>query len=90
MTPIVDGLAEKYQAEVVTKRINANEGEGPDIMRVYGIRGHPTLLIFDRQGQEVRRFSGPQPVEVIEQMLQELLLEDETLEKDWGTNLSQL
>ena len=73
MTPIVDGLAEKYQAEVVTKRINANEGEGPTIMRAYGIRGHPTLLIFDRQGQEVSRFSGPQPAETIEEVLQEAL-----------------
>jgi thioredoxin-like negative regulator of GroEL len=73
MRPIVDGLAERYQAEVVTKRINANEGEGPGIMRAYGIRGHPTVLIFDRQGREVERFSGPQPVEVIEQILQETI-----------------
>ena len=73
MTPIVDGLAEKYQAEVVTKRIDANEGEGPSIMRAYGIRGHPTLLIFDHQGQEVQRFTGPQPVEVIEEVLQETI-----------------
>jgi thioredoxin-like negative regulator of GroEL len=73
MTPIVDGLAEKYQAEVVTKRINANEGEGPGIMRAYGIRGHPTVLIFDRQGQEVGRLSGPQPAETIEKILEESL-----------------
>ena len=73
MTPIVDGLVEKYQAEVVTKRINANEGEGPGIMRAYGIRGHPTVLIFDRQGREVARFSGPQPAETIEKMLEEAL-----------------
>ena len=73
MTPIVDGLAEKYQAEVVTKRINANEGEGPGIMRVYGIRGHPTVLVFDRQGQEAGRFTGPQPAETIEKMLEESL-----------------
>jgi thioredoxin-like negative regulator of GroEL len=71
MMPIVDGLAEKYEAEVVTKRINANEGEGPDIMRAYGIRGHPTLLIFDRQGREVERFIGPQPAETIEKVLEE-------------------
>ena len=70
MTPIVDGLAEKYQAEVVTKRINANEGEGPAIMRAYEVRGHPTVLIFDHQGQEVQRFTGPQPAEAIEQVLQ--------------------
>ena len=73
MTPIVDGLAEKYQAEVVTKRINANEGEGPGIMRAYGIRGHPTVLIFDRQGQEVGRLTGPQPTETVEKILEESL-----------------
>jgi thioredoxin-like negative regulator of GroEL len=76
MTPIVDGLAEKYQAEVVTKRINANEGEGPGIMRAYEVRGHPTVLIFDRQGQEVARFTGPQPAETIEKLLQQVLSEN--------------
>jgi thioredoxin-like negative regulator of GroEL len=73
MMPIVDGLVEKYEANVVTKQINANEGAGPGIMRAYGIRGHPTLLIFDRQGQEAQRFTGPQPVEVIEKVLQETI-----------------
>ena len=76
MTPIVDGLAEKYQAEVVTKRINANEGEGPGIMRAYEVRWHPTVLIFDRQGQEVQRFTGPQSAEASEEVLQATLSKD--------------
>lgn len=75
MTPIVDGLAEKYQEQVVTKRVNANEGTGPQIMRAYGIPGHPTVLIFNAQGQEVQRFVGPQPAEVIEEALQETVEE---------------
>jgi thioredoxin-like negative regulator of GroEL len=76
MTPIVDGLAEKYQEQVVTKRINANEGTGPQIMRAYQLPGHPTVIIFNDQGQEVQRFVGPQPVEAIEKVLQETVEEE--------------
>jgi hypothetical protein len=39
-------------------------------MRAYEVRGHPTVLIFDRHGQETQRFTGPQPAEAIEQVLQ--------------------
>jgi hypothetical protein len=39
------------------------------------IPGHPVIMIFDRQGQEVKRFIGPQPVEAIEEILL-VILED--------------
>lgn len=73
MKPIVDGLEQKYGAQMVVRRINANEGDGPAIMYDYKIPGHPVILIFDRQGQEVKRLIGPQPVEAIEEVLQPVL-----------------
>ncbi|MCB0212472.1 MAG: thioredoxin family protein [Anaerolineae bacterium] len=69
MKPIVDGLEQTYGEQLVFKRINAIEGNGPAIMRDYRIPGHPTTLIFDSEGQEVQRFIGPQPVEAIEDII---------------------
>jgi len=69
MAPIVDGLEERYDNQIVVKRINANEGDGPGIMQAYRIPGHPTTLIFDRNGNEVQRFIGPQPTEAVEDIL---------------------
>ncbi len=73
MAPIVDGLEQQYAAQLVIKRINANTGDGPTIMRDYKLLGHPTVLIFNEQGQEVTRLLGPQKRETIEITLQQLL-----------------
>jgi thioredoxin-like negative regulator of GroEL len=73
MTPIVDGLEQQYNEQITIKRIDADVGDGPTIMRDYRIPGHPTTLIFDSQGQEVQRFIGPQPAEMIEDVLLSVL-----------------
>lgn len=65
MTPIVDGLEQQYGGSVVFKRINAAVGDGPAIMQVYRIPGHPVTLIFNADGQETQRFIGPQPFDVV-------------------------
>jgi thiol:disulfide interchange protein len=57
----------------VVKRVNANTGDGPTIMRDYRLLGHPTVLIFDEQGQEVERLVGPQSREALENALQQHL-----------------
>lgn len=69
MTPIVDGIEQKYGDEIAVKRINADVGEGPTIMRAYRIQGHPTTLVFDKKGQEVQRLLGPQPSKIVEKVL---------------------
>lgn len=73
MTPIVDGLETQYAGQIAFQRINANEGDGPAIMRAYQVQGHPTILIVDRQGREVKRFIGPQSSEQIAEGLQQVL-----------------
>ena len=35
MKPIVDGLESQYGDQVVFRRINANEGDGPAVMDAY-------------------------------------------------------
>lgn len=73
MKPIVDGLEQKYDGQITIKRINADLGDGPKIMQSYRIQGHPTTLIFDRQGQEVQRFFGPQPAGTVEAVLDQTI-----------------
>lgn len=73
MAPIVDGLEQKYGGQIAVQRINANEGDGPAIMRAYKILGHPVLLIFNSQQQEVQRLIGPKPAQEVEARLQEVL-----------------
>jgi thioredoxin-like negative regulator of GroEL len=73
MTPIVNGLEQTYQDRIVVKRVNADVGSGPAMMSRYRIPGHPTLLVFDQNGQETRRFVGPQPTGVIAAELDKLL-----------------
>jgi thiol-disulfide isomerase/thioredoxin len=69
----VDGLEQKYGGQIAVQRVNAEQGDGPAIMREYRILGHPTLLIFDGQQQEVRRLVGPQPADNTEILLREVL-----------------
>lgn len=73
MAPIVDGLEQEYGGQIAVQRINANEGDGPAIMRAYKILGHPVLLIFNSQQQEVQRLVGPKPVQEVELLLQKVL-----------------
>jgi thioredoxin-like negative regulator of GroEL len=73
VAPIVDGLEEQYAGQIAVRRINAAVGDGPAIMRDYRIPGHPTILIFDSEGQEVSRLFGPQPVGVIENTVETVL-----------------
>jgi thioredoxin-like negative regulator of GroEL len=61
---------------LAVKRVNADVGDGPTIMRDYRIPGHPTLLLFDDQGQEIARLVGPQAEEIVEDSLQNLLTID--------------
>ena len=69
----MDGLEQQYSDQIVVQRMNAAEGDGPAIMRGYRIPGHPTLMIFDSEGQEVKRLIGPQPTTTVEEALQEAL-----------------
>jgi len=57
----------------VIKRINADIDDGPTIMRDYRILGHPTLLFFDEEGQELERLVGPQAEAVVEDSLHIIL-----------------
>jgi thioredoxin-like negative regulator of GroEL len=53
--------------------VNAEVDDGPEIVQAYRIPGHPTIMLFDGEGQEVQRILGPQSAETVEEALQHLL-----------------
>ena len=73
MTPIVDGLEKQYQGRIAFQRINADRGPGPQIIRQYNILGHPTVLLLDQAGKEIKRLLGPQSAEDLEVLLEQTL-----------------
>lgn len=71
--PIVDGLEQHYHPQLNVQRINANQGDGPTVMRHYQLLGHPTLLFIDAEGREQQRLLGPQDAVTVETAIQALL-----------------
>jgi thioredoxin 1 len=72
LAPTVEQVAEKYQGKA--KIVKLNVDENPDRPGQYGIRGIPTLILFN-QGQEVDRHVGvpPNALATISQMIEKQL-----------------
>ena len=65
MTPIVDGLESDFSGQARVLQLNANETENVQLQQQYGLRGHPTFAVIDRNGRVVQTFIGPQTKEVL-------------------------
>lgn len=52
--PVVDGIERSLAgSETRVARLSAMSQEGAALARRYGVRGLPTLIVFDGQGQPV-------------------------------------
>lgn len=58
--PIVDGLEEEFKGKVAVSRLDAAQPENARLQRQYGVRGHPSFVFLDMDGQIVVSFLGPQ------------------------------
>lgn len=70
MAPIVDLIAEQYEGKIKVLKLNVDEN--PITPAKYGIRGIPTLILFNK-GEAVDRIIGAQPKEVVDEMLKKVL-----------------
>ena len=50
--------------------VEVNTDERPELAKMHGIRGLPTMILFDDVGAEVNRLVGSQPKATVEQFLQ--------------------
>jgi len=73
MTPIVDGIEEKYGKEFKIVRIDIDTEQGKKLAREHGFIGQPTFMFFDASGEEVRRLMGPQTAETLQREIETLL-----------------
>jgi thioredoxin 1 len=47
-----------YNSHFINVMVDGEKGEGPELRRKYGVRGYPTLLFIDHEGNVVERTSG--------------------------------
>ena len=69
MTPIVDGLESDFAGQVKVQQLDANETENAQLQQQYGLRGHPTFAVLDRNSRVVQTFIGPQAEEVLREAI---------------------
>ena len=60
MTPIVNGLEDEFEGQATVVSLNVGEVENEELQQEYGLRGHPTFVILDEEGQIAQRLIGPQ------------------------------
>jgi thioredoxin 1 len=70
MGPIVEGLAEEYAGKVKVMKLNVDSN--PMTPAKFGIRGIPTLLLF-QNGEVVDRIVGAVPKNAVENSLKKVL-----------------
>ena len=56
---VIDFAKKNY----ISKKIDAEKGDGPEQKKKYRVRGYPTILFLDSQGVEIDRIVGYRPPE---------------------------
>ena len=73
MQPIHDGLEDEFAGRVSFHRLNVEEPEQAQIQQQYGLRGHPSAVILDADGQPTTQFVGIVEVERLREALTAVL-----------------
>jgi thioredoxin-like negative regulator of GroEL len=71
--PIVDGIEKDLEGRAKVVRLGVMSGVGSQAARRYGVRGVPTLLVFDGAGQVVDQSVGIPDREAIVARVERLL-----------------
>lgn len=66
LAPVIDELAAEFQGKIRFAKVNVDECK--DIPARFGIRGIPTLILF-QEGKKVNELVGNQPKDKIRTML---------------------
>ncbi|MEP4595862.1 MAG: thioredoxin family protein [Cyclobacteriaceae bacterium] len=54
----LDKVADYYNENFINVKMNAEKGEGVEVNKKFEIRGYPTYLFLDSNGELISRFSG--------------------------------
>lgn len=72
MAPIVDGLSDEFEGRAAVLQLNAQERANEELQAQYDVRGHPSFVTLDEEGQVAQRFFGPQAEEALRQALEQV------------------
>jgi len=72
MTPVIEGLAKKYEGNPKVRIAQLNVDEAPDISNEYAIVSIPSLMVF-AVGQQSDMKIGVTPPPVLERLIEEAL-----------------
>src|SRR5512137_209081 len=70
MGPVVDAIAGEYAGKVKILKLNVDENQSTPAK--YGVRGIPTLILFNK-GEVVDRLVGAQPKANVEDLLKKVI-----------------
>jgi len=70
MGPVIDAIAEEHEGKIKVLKLNVDEN--PVTPAKYGIRGIPTLILFNG-GEIVERIVGAQPKGTVENLLKKVV-----------------
>jgi thioredoxin 1 len=70
MGPVIDSLAAEHEGKIKVLKMNVDEN--PVTPAKYGIRGIPTLILFNK-GEAVDRIVGAQPKGTVDNLLKKIV-----------------
>ena len=73
--PVVNGLEEDFGEELQVVRLNFNDSENDAAIAALSIRGHPTIVLLDGDGEVHRTWFGAATDDDLRPLVQELLAE---------------
>lgn len=69
----MNGLADEFEGQISVQQLNAAEQANIQLQSQYGLRGHPSFVILDADGQAVQTFLGPQAEETLRQAMMKVI-----------------
>ena len=72
----MNGIRRETRGQLDVVYVSMDEARGRDLAREYGVYGTPTLLLLDRDGNQVNVLRGSFPETIIERAVSDLLEQD--------------
>ena len=68
--PIVDGIEDDHQGELVVLRLNVQDRQIRPLLAQYGFQFTPTFILFNAEGKEILRSVGAIDPRQVDQALE--------------------
>ena len=69
----MDGIEKQYKGQVKFIRVDMDTQAGKDLAGKYYIFGHPIIVLYNEEGEEVNRLTGYHSAESLTKAINDLL-----------------